>query len=142
MALPLPEPGLVVSYAYLWHREAALGRFEGVKNRPCVIILKVERQDDSVIVTVSPITHSPPPEGCAALEIPPAVKHHLGLDGERSWIVLDELNQFAWPGFDLRPVPGKAGRIDYGFLPPKLFARIVGGIRDVWRKAQGKSVTR
>jgi mRNA-degrading endonuclease toxin of MazEF toxin-antitoxin module len=142
MALPLPEPGLVISYAYLWHREHAQKRTEGVKERPCVIVLKVERRDELVIVTVSPITHRQPGTGTAALEIPPALKRHLGLDSEKSWIVLDEINQFAWPGFDLRPIRGRGGRIDYGFLPPKLFARLVAGIRDVWRKSKGKSVSR
>jgi len=142
MPFPAPEPGLVISYAYLWHRELTQKRAEGAKNRPCVIILSVERQDDHVAVTVSPITHSLPPEGRAVLEIPAAVKRHLGLDSERSWIVLDEVNQFVWPGFDLRPIRGKTGRIDYGYLPPKLFARIISGIREVWRKAQGKTVSR
>ena len=26
MAIPTPEPGLVVSYAYLWNREASVAR--------------------------------------------------------------------------------------------------------------------
>lgn len=142
MALPIPEPGLVISYAYLWHREKAKKRAEGAKDRPCVIVLKVERQDDLVIVTVSPITHRPPGVGVAALELPTTVKRHLGLDSEKSWIVLDEVNQFAWPGFDLRPIRGRNGRIDYGYLPPRLFARVVSGIRDVWRKSKGRSVGR
>jgi hypothetical protein len=30
-----------------------------------------------------------------AIELPPAVKHHLGLDGKRSWMMLDEGNRFA-----------------------------------------------
>ena len=142
MALPTPEPGLVISCAYLWHREQAGKRTEGAKDRPCVIVLKVERQDDLVIVTVSPITHRQPSAGAAALELLAAVKRHLGLDSEKSWIVLDEINQFVLPGFDLRPIRGRNGRIDYGLLPPKLFARLVAGIRDVWRKSKGKSVSR
>jgi mRNA-degrading endonuclease toxin of MazEF toxin-antitoxin module len=142
MALPPPEPGLVISYAYLWHREHGRKRTEGAKDRPCVIVLKVERQDELVIVTVSPVTLRPPGAGTTALELPAAVKRHLGLDSEKSWIVLDEINQFAWPGFDLRPIRGRSGRIDYGFLPPKLFARVVAGIRDVWRKSKGRSVSR
>jgi len=142
MALPVPEPGLVISYAYLWHREHRKKRTEGAKDRPCVIVLKVERRDDLVIVTVSPITHRPPTAEMAALGLPDAVKRHLGLDNEKSWIVLDEVNQFAWPGFDLRPIRGRNGRIDYGFLPPKLIARLVTGIRDVWRKSKGKFVRR
>lgn len=140
MPLPAPEPGLVISYAYLWHREYAKSRSEAAKNRPCVIVLKVERAGELVIVTVSPITHRRPAAETPALEIPPAVKRHLGLDSEQSWIVLDEINQFAWPGFDLRP--GRNGHIDYGFLPPRFFARVVTGIRDVWRKSKGKSVRR
>jgi hypothetical protein len=35
---------------------------------------------------------------------------------------------FTWPGYDLRPIKGKDGRIDYGFLPPKLFDRITAKI--------------
>ena len=54
------------------------------------------------------------------IEIPRRVKEHLGLDDERSWIVLDEFNVFTWPGFDLRPIKDRGGRVDYGFLPPKL----------------------
>jgi mRNA-degrading endonuclease toxin of MazEF toxin-antitoxin module len=142
MVIPMPESGLVISYAYLWHREQAGKRTEGAKDRPCVIVLKVERHDELVIVTVSPITHRQPSAGTSALELPAAVKRHLGLDSEKSWIVLDEINQFVWPGFDLTPIRGRIGRIDYGFLPPKLFARLVAGIRDVWRKSKGKSVRR
>ena len=142
MALPVPEPGLVISYAYLWHREQAGGRMEGAKDHPCVIVLKAERQDELGIVTVSPVTHRQPSAATTALELSPAVKRHLGLDSEKSWVVLDEINQFVWPGFDLRPIRGRNGRVDYGFLPPKLFARLVAGIRDVWRKSKGRSVSR
>jgi hypothetical protein len=39
--LPRPEPGLVLSYSYLWHTEHEEGREEGVKDRPCVIVVVV-----------------------------------------------------------------------------------------------------
>ena len=56
MTLPAPEPGLVVSYSYLWHREHEAGREEGAKNRPCVIVLALERgADGATIVVVLPI---------------------------------------------------------------------------------------
>jgi hypothetical protein len=59
------------------------------------------------------------------MEIPPRVKQHLGLDGERSWIILDEINDFLWPGFDLRPVPGsEPARMDYGMLPPRFYRAV------------------
>jgi hypothetical protein len=49
MPIPTPEPGLVISYAYLWHHEHGAGREEGRKDRPSVIVLAargwVERSD-------------------------------------------------------------------------------------------------
>ena len=56
------------------------------------------------------------------IEIPAVVKARLGLDGERSWIVVDEANVFAWPGPDLRMLPGQGAESSaYGFLPPGFF---------------------
>jgi hypothetical protein len=52
-------------------------------------------------VAVVPITHLPHSDPHVAIEIPPAVKKDLGLDEERSWIVVDEFNTFTWPGYDL-----------------------------------------
>ena len=92
MALPDPEPGLVISYAYLWHHEYRAGQEEGRKDRPSVIVLAIERASDgTAVVTVLPITHRSPDD---PVEIPPAVKRLLGLDVERSWIVVDEGNEF------------------------------------------------
>ncbi|HEX3882289.1 MAG TPA: hypothetical protein VHW66_06495 [Stellaceae bacterium] len=72
MPIPNPEPGLVISYAYLWHDEHHAGREEGRKDRPSVIVLAVERDaDDATIVTVLPITHTAPTEAAAAVEITP-----------------------------------------------------------------------
>jgi mRNA-degrading endonuclease toxin of MazEF toxin-antitoxin module len=131
MAIPNPEPGLVISYAFLWRREFEAGQEEGRKSRPCVIVLSVEKHDSGTQVTVAPITHSPPSPGTPCLEIPLRVKQHLGLDDDRSWVILDEVNQFVWPGYDLRPVPGKPGEMTYGFLPPRLFDQIRSGILDI-----------
>lgn len=140
MAFPEPRLGLVVCYSYLWHREQRAGREEGAKNRPCVIVLAARRQDDGTdLVRVVPVTHSPPEDPAVAMELPAAVKRHLGLDAARSWVMLDELNEFIWPGFDLRPIPGTPGRCDYGFLPPRLFGQMVTQLRAVWR---GKAATR
>lgn len=41
MALPEPEYGLVISYAYLWRHESETGQTEGLKDRPCAIVLAV-----------------------------------------------------------------------------------------------------
>jgi hypothetical protein len=53
------------------------------------------------------------------------LKRHLGLDDDASWIVLDELNSFVWPGFDLRPVPGRPGEYAYGHLPPRFLDLVI-----------------
>ncbi|GLU28031.1 hypothetical protein Brsp01_32640 [Brucella sp. NBRC 12950] len=79
-------------------------------------------EDGSPVVRVLPVTHTPPQRADEAIEIPAATKRRLGLDEERSWIVLSESNRFAWPGPDLRPVDGETGY--YGPVPPALFAEI------------------
>ena len=107
MAIPTPEPGLVISYAYLWDREAQDGQEEGRKDRPCVVALAVQRrQDGETWVTVLPVTHSPPRDAASAVEIPQAIKHQLGFDDARSWVVVSEGDQFVWPGYDLRKARG------------------------------------
>lgn len=119
MSWPVPRPGLVVRYAYLWARE---GREEGAKDRPCAIVLVVVRDGDTPLVRVLPITHAAPRDPADALELPPAVKRRLGLDSDRSWVMLTEANDFVWPGPDLRPaVPGDPGSVALGFLPPGFF---------------------
>jgi mRNA-degrading endonuclease toxin of MazEF toxin-antitoxin module len=143
MGFPEPQLGLVVSYAYLWHHEHRAGREEGRKDRPCVILLAVERAANGItFVQVAPITHAPPNDAAAAVELPPAVKRHLGLDEARSWVVLNEVNEFAWPGFDLRPVPGLAGTVSYGFLPPRLFDLLISKLTGLWRAGRGKTTPR
>jgi len=125
MPLPTPEPGLVICYEFLWSHEHDLGSDEGEKKRPTVI-LSVERlEGGGTWVTVVPITHRQPTNLELAIEIPAKVRTHLGLNSRASWIILNELNDFPWPGRDIYPIPG--GRLDqfhYGFLPPNLFRQV------------------
>jgi len=122
MNLPEPKVGLVIRYAYLWREEALAGREEGRKDRPCVILLVGPAREGGTLVTVAPITHTPPdPERRAdAIELPAPTQLRLGLDGERSWVLASDLNQFVWPGFDLRPIRRGAGAVAFGFLPASL----------------------
>lgn len=124
MPFPHPELGLVICYSYLWRHEHETSKREGRKARPCVIILAVEKQEDKTIVTVAPMTHQLPDDPASAIEIPDKVKQSLGLDDERSWVIVSEVNQFAWPGYDLQPIPGSKNKYDYGSLPPHLFEKI------------------
>jgi hypothetical protein len=125
VAFPEPAPGLVIRYSYLWAEEHKRGREEGVKDRPCAVILVAVSDDDERVVTVLPISHAPPVDPALAVEIPPSVKRRLRLDDERSWVVLIEANRFIWPGPDLRPSrPGDSASVGYGLLPFALFEEI------------------
>ncbi len=71
-------------------------------------------------------------ESARSIAIPPKVKRHLGLDADASWIVLDEVNEFVWPGVDLRPVSGlKPGVWTFGVLPTEIFDEIRAKLRTV-----------
>ena len=124
MSLPAPLPGLVISYSYLWAREHNKGAEEGRKTRPCAIVAAKQVIEGKEVVTVVPVTHTPPTDPADAIEIPPGLKAHLGLDDMPSWVVVTETNDFIWPGPDLRPLPGQPGRFDYGMLPQRFFAHI------------------
>ena len=125
MAFPKPEPGLVIRYAFLWREEAARGQEEGLKDRPCAVVLTTRDEDGDELVLVLPITHTPPADPELSVEIPAATKQRLGLDDDRSWIVLSDSNRFTWPGPDLRPLkPGDASSVVYGHLPRALFHEV------------------
>jgi hypothetical protein len=90
-----------------------------------------------------PITHTPPTEPEAAIEIPGLVKARLGLDGDRSWVVLTEVNEFTWPGPDLRFLPGKGPESAvYGVLPPAFFHFLRDRFLAVHRQRKAVRVTR
>lgn len=111
----------MIRYAYLWKREAE----EGLKDRPCAIVMAVEEKPGKPAVVVLPITHSPPEIATTAIEIPLETKRRMGLDEERSRIIIDEYNWFTWPGPDLRPsVNGDLETVVMGVLAPALFKMI------------------
>lgn len=142
MTYPDPEPGLVISYSFLWSDEAAAGRAEGRKTRPCAIVLAIApdaRLPDGKRVVVLPITHTRPTDADAAVGLPCGVQRHLGLDDAPSWVIVDELNVFGWPGFDLRHIPGRPGQYAYGYLPPRFFDQLRDRLRE--RRARGRLKT-
>jgi hypothetical protein len=141
VSLPRPEPGLVIRYAYLWRAEYLRGLEDGVKDRPCAIVLAPERVGDDTHVVVVPVTHSPPDKSEAALEIPPAIKRALGLDEARSWVILSESNRFRWPGPDLRRVTD-GDSVAYGFLPPRFFAEMLRRFIALEDAVRSRRVTR
>jgi hypothetical protein len=135
--------GHVFRYAYLWDRESREGREEGGKDRPCLVLAIVALEENgSQVVRVLPITHAPPSDPSEAIEIPQRAKQRLGLDDERSCIVLSESNRFVWPGPDLRPPPFETADGYYGPLPPALFEAVKRGFVALARGGGHVSVPR
>lgn len=118
-----PKPGFVIRYLYDWPTEELAASVSAEKERPAVIILSVIKSADRILVRVAPITHREPEDDMArAIELPALTKARLGLDGQRSWVILDHANEFVWPGPDVRPVPGRdPATIYYGPLPPAFY---------------------
>ncbi|MDQ6435116.1 hypothetical protein RB623_13750 [Mesorhizobium sp. LHD-90] len=134
---------MVIRYSYLWANEHDAGREEGRKDRPCAIIVSVETDEGTTSVVVLPISHSPPAGGVPAIEIPLDTKRRLGLDDERSWVVLSEANQFVWPGFDLRfSKPGDASSVAYGEMPANFFRDLRAAFVKVLREKRARLVSR
>jgi hypothetical protein len=94
----------------------------------------------NTIAYVLPITHTPPLNDEDGIEIPAATKQRLRLDAQQSWIITTELNQFIWPGPDLRAAP--TGEYLYGYLPEKLMRLVLDQVKKRARDKQLKSVPR
>ena len=132
MTLPQARPGLVFRYEYIWKRQELAGQATGEKERPVCVVLTVSGAAGDRRVPIVPITTQQPGPDSPAMEIPQAVKRHLGLDaGRPSWIILGEANLDSWPSPDMRPIPGQPGRFEYGLLP----LRMVNAMRETIRTA-------
>lgn len=92
------------------------------------MIVAQRRIGDHLQLLVAPITHLEPADG-EGIRIPPRVKQHLGLDEESSWIVTTEINQFIWPGPDIRIAKGGDDPF-YGTIPASLFEEVRRQISD------------
>jgi hypothetical protein len=124
-----PEPGDILSYAYLWHREALQGQEDGLKDRPVVVVVAAQTLGGRTQLLVAPVTHSIPSKNDDAIEMPTSVKRELRLDKDRSWIVVSELNQFVWPGPDVRvSAASPDGSPLIGAIPQWLYDRVKSSI--------------
>lgn len=112
-------PGDVIHYSYLWGYEEREGHAEGRKDRPCAVMIVHSGKN---IVGVCPVTHSPPKDG-HGVEVPARTCARLGLDDRAPcWIITTEMNQFVWPGPDIRKAP--SGELSYGLLPSAIFRKV------------------
>jgi hypothetical protein len=130
MKIPAKPPiGHIIAYEYLWSSKARR-RQDGEKTYPTALILAKNDEFGSTIVYALGISHMQPPDGRRALEVPPKLRRHLGLDTEPQWLYTDEVNLFVWPGPDLRPAQwiSRKGPIAdtcvLGALPGDWFAEV------------------
>ncbi len=127
MKKPAPQIGQIIRYDYLWRDERDRGRIEGSKERPCAVVVAMQKGENGIqLVYVAPITHSSPQAGQRALEIPAQAKTITGLDEDRSWLVTSEVNRVDWsdPGI----VPARPGQWLYGHLPRGIAKRALEDI--------------
>lgn len=124
MSLPIPVPGLVINYSYLWGYEHRKGRVEGAKDRPCAVVLVFADAPQPQVVVLG-ITHTKPPVAHHGLELSQLARRRLGLDDQPSWIITTEANMFTWPGPDLRPrYPDRQESVAFGILPAELVVEL------------------
>jgi hypothetical protein len=136
---PDPVAGLVVRYDYLWRDEQKYGREEGVKTRPCAVVLALPNKDTPTVLMAA-ITHRHPDTTDNCIEIPPRIKQHLGLDSARSWIILSEVNIVQWD--DAGIVPVSKDKWTYGVLPQKLLRQMIDTIITLSRQRKLRQVAR
>lgn len=142
MKIPAPQPGLVIRYAFLWSHEKTAGADEASKDRPCAVVVAARGVDGDIRTLVAPITHLAPEDPSASIEIPAAICRDLGFDAGRHWLRVEELNRFVWPGFDLRPIPGRPDACVYGMLPQALFDQLRQAILGRQRSGRGRTQAR
>lgn len=117
-----PEPGSIIRYAYLWARDHARGKEEGVKDRPTLVIaVAVKDEKGKRQVLVVPITHTPPLLPTDAVAVPQRIKHLLGLDDTPSWIVTTETNASPGPAPTFGPFPAMRPRTPFMAVSPARF---------------------
>jgi hypothetical protein len=132
-----PRVGDIIAYAFLWSDQADAGLEEGLKDRPCVIVVAVG-EGDRPDVLVAPITTS---QSNDPNHIPLSAGV-LGL-GRQSWIVPTELNAFRWPGPDLRRAARPAGAWwRFGALGPEVRTLLAKRVRDGLARRKARLVKR
>lgn len=84
----------VISYPYLWVREARRGEIEGRKQRPAAVGIRITVPIGEDLLILFPITTQPPQPDRFAVEIPEMERRRAGLDSTaRLWLILDEYNE-------------------------------------------------
>jgi hypothetical protein len=73
-----PQPGEVIRYAYLWWHEARRGQEEGLKDRPCSVVVARNEEDGTFGSTFCPSRTRDRDKAKMALRFPPQPSAGLG----------------------------------------------------------------
>ena len=114
-----PQAGDLIWYFYLWRHEHNRGDEDGSKLRPCMVVGSY-RSAGRLRVLMVPLTtrdYSP----AASIPLPPRFIEAFGLD-DRSRIVWDDVNDFAWVGPDVRA--GNDGSTIIAEVPSRIVQRL------------------
>jgi hypothetical protein len=143
----VPPVGHIIAYEYLSISKVGL-REDGEKTYPAAVVLARHDIGPTPVAYVVGISHTPPRPGRRALEVPPKLKRHLGLDGQPSWIYTVEINVFSWPGPDLRPAehlshsPSARETCVIGALPSDWFKQVTSHLAESHRMGLAKTIRR
>ncbi len=124
-----PPIGNLIAYEYLWLSQAG-AREDGAKAYPVALIFAKKTIASVALAYAIGMSHKPPTASERAIAVPRKLMRHLGLDEDPSWIYTDQLNEFTWPGPDVRPAewlsrrPGARGTCIIGALPADWFALV------------------
>lgn len=111
--------GSVITYPFLWSREAEAGETEGRKERETVLASSFQFEGKEHLALI-PITASPPAAGQTAYQLPETEVRRLSRGGKvRLWVILSEVNfDIVGESFYLAP------DCKIGDLSPKVFAEV------------------
>lgn len=130
MKIPPTAPiGSLIAYEFLWSSQSNT-REDGAKVYPTAVIIVRTDIGPRPLVYALGISHKPPLPDERAMEVPPKLARHLGLDDRQMWIYTNQLNVFTWPGPDLRPAEWLTSRVDarggcvIGALPTDWFEKV------------------
>lgn len=110
--------GSVITYPYLWGRQASQGETEGRKDRPTAVAVRLPRSNGDRLILLA-ITSRQPDPTTRAIEIPEQERRRAGLSIDlRLWLVIDEMNvDVIGRSYYLRPEQPLGSFSDRFFLP-------------------------
>lgn len=91
-----PRTGQLIWYPYLWARQQAAGETEGRKDRPCCMLLPVQRAGSKeTVLYLLAVSTVPPTVRDGAIEVPEIERRRGGLSEwkARCWVYVNEYNR-------------------------------------------------